>query len=156
MSTDETAVDFDIAIVGGGIVGPIFNFGKNKRRVEIEKQRAEQSLLAYEESVLSAFREVEDALVDAETYKRELVAAKRRVMAAVNAATLSRTRYDGGQTSFLEVLESERQMFNAELAAADVYRKHLNSYVKLYKSLGGGWITEQERQQDQLGQSPAQ
>jgi len=142
--------------VGGGIVGPIFNFGKNKRRVEIEKQRAEQSLLAYEETVLSAFREVEDALVDAETYKRELAASKRRVLAAVNAATLSRARYDGGQTSFLEVLESERQMFNAELAAAEIYRMHLDSYVRLYKSLGGGWITEQEPPQDQLSQSPAQ
>lgn len=72
--------------------------------------------------------------------------------AAINAATLSRARYDGGQTSFLEVLESERQMFNAELAAAEVYQKHLNSYVKLYKALGGGWISDQERQAQQADQ----
>lgn len=135
--------------VGSGIAGPIFNFGKNKRRVEIERQRAEQLLLAYEETVLQSFREVEDALVEIETLRRELEAVKRRMDAAINAATLSRARYDGGQTSFLEVLESERQMFNAELAAAEIYQEHLNSYVKLYKALGGGWISDQERQQAQ-------
>jgi multidrug efflux system outer membrane protein len=133
--------------LGAGITGPIFNFGKNKRRVEIERQRAEQSLLAYEETVLNAFREVEDALVETETLSREQDAAERRVAAAVNAAMLSKARYDGGQTSYLEVLESERQMFNAELAAAEVKQEYLNSYVKLYKALGGGWISEEERQQ---------
>jgi multidrug efflux system outer membrane protein len=135
--------------LGGGIVGPIFNFGKNKRRVEIERQRAEQSLLVYEETVLQAFREVEDALVDIENLQLELVAVNRRVTAAVNAASLSAARYDGGQTSYLEVLESERQMFNAELAAAQIYREHLESYVRLYKALGGGWVSEEERKMDQ-------
>ena len=132
--------------VGGGIVGPIFNFGKNKRRVEIEMQRAEQALFSYEETVLQAFREVEDALVSIETFNREFDAAARRVVAAVNAAILSRARYDGGQTSYLEVLETERQMFQAELDAADIYKDHLTSYVRLYKALGGGWLTEEERQ----------
>jgi multidrug efflux system outer membrane protein len=135
--------------VGGGIVGPIFNFGKNKRRVEIERQRAEQSLLSYEETVLQAFREVEDALVSVETLGRELEAADRRVVAAVNAAILSRARYDGGQTSYLEVLETERQMFQAELDAADTYKEHLTSYVRLYKALGGGWLSQAQEQQAQ-------
>jgi multidrug efflux system outer membrane protein len=133
--------------LGGGITGPIFNFGKNKRRVEIERQRAEQALLAYEETVLQAFREVEDALVSVETIDRELDAVDRQVGAAVNAAYLSRARYDGGQTSYLEVLETERQMFNAELAAAETYQSHLSSYVFLYKALGGGWVSEEEQQE---------
>ena len=68
--------------MAGGITGPIFNFGKNKRRVEIEKQRAEQSLFAYEETVLQSFREVEDALVEIETVKMELEAVERQVYAA--------------------------------------------------------------------------
>ncbi|HEC44924.1 MAG TPA: efflux transporter outer membrane subunit [Bacteroides sp.] len=142
--------------LGGGIVGPIFNFGKNKRRVEVEHQRAEQSLFAYEETVLQAFREVEDALIEIETLNRELEAVNRRVIAAVNAATLSEARYNGGQTSYLEVLESDRQMFNAELAAAETYQLHLNSYVKLYKALGGGWATDVERQQAQQDNASAQ
>ncbi len=131
--------------LGGGIVGPIFNFGKNKRRVEIEKFRAEQSLLAYEETVLQAFMEVEDALVEIGNLKLELEAVLRRVEAAVNAASLSAARYDAGQTSYLELLESERQMFNAELAAAEIYREHLSSYVRLYKALGGGWVSVEDQ-----------
>ena len=132
--------------VAGGITGPIFNFGKNKRRVEIERQRAEQSLYAYEERVLQSFREVEDALIEIETMKQELEAVERQVVAAVNAATLSEARYDGGQTSYLEVLESERQKFNAELSLSETYQLHYNSYVKLYKALGGGWISPEEQQ----------
>ena len=68
--------------MAGGITGPIFNFGKNKRRVEIERQRAEQSLYAYEYTVLQSFREVEDALVEIETIKLELAAVQRQVNAS--------------------------------------------------------------------------
>jgi multidrug efflux system outer membrane protein len=131
--------------VAGGITGPIFNFGKNKRRVEIERQRAEQYLLAYEETVLQSFREVEDALVEIETLKEELEAVKRHVTAAVHATMLSQARYDGGQTSYLELLESERQKFDAELNLSQTSQQHLNSYVKLYKALGGGWISPEEQ-----------
>lgn len=132
--------------MAGGITGPIFNFGKNKRRVDIERQRAEQSLFAYEETVLQSFREVEDALVEVATYKKEVMAVERQVTAAVNAASLSQARYDGGQTSYLEVLESERQRFNAELSLSETYQLHYLSYVKLYKALGGGWISPEEEQ----------
>jgi multidrug efflux system outer membrane protein len=135
--------------LGGGIAGPIFNFGKNKRRVEIERERAEQSLLAYEETVIQAFREVEDALADIQYRALELETVRRRVVAAENAASLSEARYNGGQTSYLELLESERQMFNAQLAVAEVRREHLTSYVRLYKALGGGWVSPQEKQQSQ-------
>ncbi len=132
--------------MAGGITGPIFNFGKNKRRVEIERQRAEQSLYAYESTVLQSFREVEDALVEIETIKLELAAVQRQVNASENAATLSQARYDGGQTSYLEVQESERQKFNAELSLSSSYKQYYTSFVKLYKALGGGWISPEEEQ----------
>ena len=66
----------------------------------------------------------------------------------MNANLLSRERYDGGVTSYLEVLDSERTLFNAELLASSTYRIQLTSYVDLYKSLGGGWISPEERQAD--------
>jgi multidrug efflux system outer membrane protein len=68
------------------------------------------------------------------------------MVAARNANMLSRERYDGGVTSYLEVLDSERTYFNAELLASSTYREQRNSYVQLYKSLGGGWISQEERQ----------
>ena len=130
--------------VGGSMLGPIFNWGKNKRRVEIQQEVANQALFRYEQSVLQAFREVDDALVDVYTYSRETQARLRQREAAKNAAKLSRARYDGGQTAYLEVLDTERSMFNAELEASTAWRLQLASYVYLYKAMGGGWILPQE------------
>ena len=135
--------------MSAGLLGPIFNFGKNKRRVEIEKQRMIQDSLQYIQTALNAFRDVEDALVEISTYNHEAQARFRQRDAASNANMLSKERYDGGVTSYLEVLESERSFFNAELAASETYQKQLNAYVKLYKALGGGWITEGEMNEAQ-------
>ncbi len=133
--------------MGAGIVGPIFQFGKNKRRVEIERQRMYQDSLYYVQTILQAFREVEDALIEINTLERESIARQRQIAAAENAAMLSQERYDGGVTSYLEVLDSERSKFNAALAASEVYQMYLNAYVFLYKALGGGWISEEELNQ---------
>ncbi len=130
--------------MSAGLLGPIFNFGKNKRRVEIEKQRMIQDSLQYIQTALKAFRDVEDALVEISTYNHEAQARFRQHDAASNANMLSKERYDGGVTSYLEVLESQRSLFDAALSASETYQKQLNAYVKLYKALGGGWITEEE------------
>jgi multidrug efflux system outer membrane protein len=131
---------------GAGLFGPIYQFGKNLRRVEIEEARARQTLYFYENTVLIAFREVEDALVQIDTFSRQSNAVSRQVAAARNANVLSLDRYDQGVTSYLEVLETERQYFSAELEYSQLYQEHLNSYVRLYKALGGGWMTPEEMQ----------
>jgi len=137
--------------VGGSMLGPIFNWGKNKRRVEIQQEVARQALYSYEQSVLNAFRDVDDALIDIDTYTRERKSRIRQRTAAVNAATLSRARYDGGQTAYLEVLDTERSMFNAELEATAVKRNQLSAYIFLYKALGGGWITPEDQAEAEAG-----
>ncbi len=128
----------------GSLTGPIFQFGKNKRRVEIEKHNTEAALLEYQNVTLKAFKEVEDALIAIKTYKEQLTAAKIRNDAAINAQMLSSERYDKGQTSYLEVLESERQSFDAQLAYAQTRRELLDAYIALYKALGGGWLSPEE------------
>ena len=94
--------------LGANLLQPLFTGGKNKQRVEIEKARAEQLLKQYELTVLQSFREVEDALVAIRTYRDEGLAREMQTRAATNAAMLSRARYNGGVTSFLEVLDTER------------------------------------------------
>ncbi len=130
--------------VGGSLFGPIFNFNKNIRRVDIEEERARQALLFYENTVLQAFREVEDALTEVQTYRDQLLSKQRELEASQGAAELSRSRYDKGFTSYLEVLESERSLFSVELQYSEVQAAYNNAYVRLYKTLGGGWITRQE------------
>jgi len=131
----------------GIIFGPLFNFGKNKRRVEIEKANTIAALRIYESVALQAFKEVEDALISIETLREELLAQRRRYEAAINAEYLSAERYDKGQTSYLEVLDSQRQSFDAQLSYSQVRRDLLGAHVALYKALGGGWLSEEEMNQ---------
>jgi multidrug efflux system outer membrane protein len=132
--------------VGGNLLGPVFNFNKNKRRVDIERFRAEEFLLQYENTVLNSFREVEDALIEISTLKEELSAREQQVKAAMNAENLSQARYDRGVTSYLEVLETQRSSFDAQISYASAYQQLLSSYIKLYRALGGGWISPEEEQ----------
>lgn len=136
---DLAESDANFWSVGGDLFGPLFEFGKNKRRVEVERARTEQAILEYEKTVLVAFREVEDALVALRTGADEYAARRRQVDSARAAAVLSRARYDGGVTSYLEVLDIERSLFNAELLASNVLQRRYAALVQLYKALGGGW-----------------
>ena len=130
--------------LGGSLLGPIYDFDKNIRRVDIEKALTKQALYRYENTVLTAFREVEDALVEIETYKRQIASVQNQLKAAKNANMLSNERYDKGYSTYLEVLETERSLFNVQLQYSELKQQYLNSYVNLYKALGGGWITKTE------------
>ena len=143
---DTITVDGGAWSVGGQLLGPVFNFGQNKRRVEIEEEITQQFLFEFENIVLTAFREVEDALVDIQTYRMELAALDRQLKAARNANHLSKERYDKGVSSYLEVLDTERTLFNTDHSQSDTHQLDLNAYVNLYRSLGGGWVTEADRE----------
>lgn len=140
--------------VSGSLFGPIFNFNKDKMRVEIEKERTKQALYNYENTVLIAFNEVENALDEVQTYRNQLSAVERQFKAAKNAARLSKLRYDKGVTSYLEVLDSERTLFSAGLGFFEVKQQFYNAYVKLYKSLGGGWISREQMKRAQTETGP--
>ncbi len=130
--------------VGGGLLGPVFNFGKNKRRFEIEKERITEAGIQYEATVLQAFAEVESALVAIETYGRQYLIKEQELTAAKNASMLSNERYDGGETSYLEVLESERTLFQVQVEMSQLRQLYLSTYINLYQALGGGWITPEQ------------
>jgi multidrug efflux system outer membrane protein len=128
-----------ISYATGSITGPVFYFQKNKRRVDMEREKMEQARLQYEKVVINAFAEVEDALISVDTYRREYEARNMQLTASHGAAMLSRERYDAGYTNYLEVLDNERTELDAALAAAQALQYHLQSTVQLYKTLGGGW-----------------
>jgi multidrug efflux system outer membrane protein len=150
-SSDISSVSTDGGIwsVGGSLWGPLFDFKKSLHRVEIEKERTRQALYRYENRILFAFREVSDALNEIQTYKNQISAVERKFTAAQNAALLSKMRYDKGVTSYLEVLDTERTLFDVGLELSELKQRFYNAYVKLYKSFGGGWITKTEVKQTQ-------
>jgi outer membrane protein, multidrug efflux system len=121
------------------VVGPIFNFGKNKRRVEIYRQIAEESKLAYQKTTIIAVAEVEQALQNVRTYKEEYAARNKQVIAARKNLVLSEARYDNGYISYLEVLQIQGSLFEAELSLSELTQRQLSSTIQLYKALGGGW-----------------
>jgi multidrug efflux system outer membrane protein len=136
--------DGGIWTVGGGLLGPLIDFRKNISRVRIEEQKTRQALYSYENVVLTAFREVNDSLAEIQTYRRQIDAVGRQLKAAQTANKLSKSRYDQGVSSYLEVLETERALFSAALDFSDLKQRYLTAYVNLYKALGGGWITKEE------------
>ncbi len=125
--------------VSGSLLGPIFNWGKNTNRVKAERARTEAAVYNYENTILQAFREVEDALISIETLKEEEVAIREHVEAAMEAAILSGDRYDKGIASYIEFLESQRQAFEAQMFQTGNKQDLLEAYIKLYQALGGGW-----------------
>lgn len=130
---------------GGQLIGPLFYWGQLKRQVDIEKSKRFQSYFQFENTVLNALREVEDALVEIRTSKMEIDIALGRTAAALEAQNLSKERYDKGVTSYLEFLESQRQAFDAELHLAQKQGQLLIGYMRLYKALGGGWLSQSEK-----------
>jgi outer membrane protein, multidrug efflux system len=122
-----------------GVVGPIFQFGKNRRRVEINRQIAEQSKLNYQKTYLVAIGEVENAIQNVSTFKEEFEARSRQVAAAKKNYELSYARYYNGYVSYLEVLDVQRSLFDAEISLSQLSQRQLTAMVQLYKALGGGW-----------------
>jgi multidrug efflux system outer membrane protein len=127
--------------IPAGLVAPVFNAGCLSANLQGAEARQEQALLAYQFTVQSAFGEVADALVG---YRKSREARLRREDLAATLssyAEMSQIRYRGGVTSFLEVLDAERQLFDAELSLAGTQSQESVAFVQVYKALGGGWRT---------------
>lgn len=141
-STDLSKLLTENALLGNasaGILGPIFAFGANKRRVELQKYNAEIAANKYLNTYFAALGEVENALVSVQTYAGEYDARKRLAEAAVKSLMLSQERYKSGYTDYLEVLIAESAMLESELQASATKAQQLTSYIYLYRALGGGW-----------------
>ena len=124
---------------GVGLAGPLLNaqtLGHEQRAVEAQSRRV---LAQYEQTILTAFKEVEDALVAVRTAKNQRKAQQEQVDALRSALQIANLRHQVGITSHLEVLIAKRSLFAAETARISAHRLHLVSVVQLYKALGGGW-----------------
>jgi multidrug efflux system outer membrane protein len=125
--------------LAAGIFQPIFDAGRLRAGVDAAEARFEAAALEYRRAALRAFREVADALVTLRK-GREFLAFQRSLAETLAAQSrLSRDRYRGGVTSYLEVLDTERQAFDAETGLAVAERDVRLAFVDLYRALGGGW-----------------
>lgn len=125
--------------VGPGFTVPLFNAGALRANVRVAKARAEAATLAYERSFQTALRETSDALTTVQKVREQRAEQEKLLRAVTEANRLSRMLYEGGVASYLQVLDADRNLFDAELALAQVQRDELLSVVRLYRALGGGW-----------------
>ena len=117
----------------------IFNAQALGFQQQAAEAQAKQVLAQYEQTVLVAFREVEDALVAVRTAREQTEAQEAQVGSLRSALHLAEIRYKGGLSNYLDVLTAKRNLFDVELSLTATRRLRLVSIIQLYKALGGGW-----------------
>ena len=127
------------------LVAPIFTGGAISGQVKSAEAVQQQALLRYGRSIQTAFREVEDALIDQKRTREQLEIQAQRVGSLRNYSRIARLRFDNGYTSYIEVLDAERSLFAAELSQAETKGVLFRALVDLYKAMGSGWVVEADR-----------
>jgi multidrug efflux system outer membrane protein len=131
--------------VAADATGPLFHGGRLVGQYQQARAERNEAALRFQQSALSALREVSDALTSRERLA-ELREQRARQVAALEASVkLSTERYNAGKASYYEILEAQQQLFPAELSLARAERDQLLAVVSLYKALGGGWQDEMVR-----------
>jgi NodT family efflux transporter outer membrane factor (OMF) lipoprotein len=118
---------------------PIFNAGRLRSNVRLTEAVQRETLVRYEKTVETAFREVADALVAYRKTTEQLEQEQLLINALSESNRLSLVRYQGGLDSYLQVLDAERNLFREELVLAELRGERLMSIIELYRALGGGW-----------------
>jgi multidrug efflux system outer membrane protein len=124
---------------GGGVVMPIFNAGGLWANYKASQAQREAAILGYQQTVQGAFRDVADSLIGYQKSREYRVQREIFVTTLRDQLRLAEMRYVGGVSSYLEVLDTEREALDAELDYAQAYFDELDSVIRLYKALGGGW-----------------
>ncbi|MGC9986543.1 MAG: efflux transporter outer membrane subunit [Polyangia bacterium] len=123
----------------GGITAPIFNAGRLKNQVEAQDAVREQAQVAYQQAVLTALQEVENALVALARNRERGDALTRAAEAAHAASDLARQRYSAGVIDFQSVIDTQRTVLSVEDSLASTQADSVLALIRLYKALGGGW-----------------
>jgi len=130
-----------------GITAPIFDAGRLRQQVEIQDAVREQAEVAYEQAVLNALQDVENALVALRRNTERGEALAGAAAAARNAAQLARQQYSAGLIDFQAVLDTERTVLTVEDSLAGTRTDGLLALIRLYKALGGGWTPQGDSRQ---------
>jgi len=125
--------------VGASLLQPVFTAGRTRSQVVLAEVRRDEALLAYQQTIRQSLRDVSDALIayrqDREFREQQLLLAR----SAADALRLTTIRYQGGASSYLEVLDADTRLFIAQLGLAQAQLNELLSLVQIYRALGGGW-----------------
>ena len=130
----------------GGVSLPIFDGGAARARVGAQQAALDQAQSGYQSSVLTALKDVEDALIALRSDRERTASLQQAATAAANAALLARQRYDSGLVDFQTVLETQRTRLATQDSVASATADVSADHVRLYKALGGGWVPDDTAQ----------
>jgi len=128
---------------------PIFNMGRLQAQVDFAEARTQEALLRYQQTIQQAIREVADALIEVQKRREARLELEKLVASLTDASQVADLRYRGGVSSYLEVLDTDTRLFNAELQLSQAQLDELVGVITLYKTLGGGWQAEETVRQTQ-------
>lgn len=137
----------NIWAVAGQLTGPIIQGGRLSSNYQATVAQWEQAKLRYEQSVITALREVSNALISQQKLAEVQREQARAVTALQESVRLATLRYSGGFANYIEVIEAQQQLFPAENSLAQTRRDQLIAVVQLYRALGGGWSAYAEQQE---------
>ncbi|WP_043436494.1 efflux transporter outer membrane subunit [Cupriavidus sp. HPC(L)] len=126
-------------LIGSTIAAPIFDGGRNRANLAAARAQHEEAVAAYRQTVLVAFREVEDGLADVRWLSQQASALDSALAGARRAQRISRSRYDAGAVDYLTVIDADRTVLQSQRAANQVAGLRAAATVALVRSLGGGW-----------------
>lgn len=125
--------------LGAGVAAPIFDAGANRARFDAAVSTRDEALANYKTTLLTALREVEDALVDLKGLSRSRSSLEKALASAQDTERIAQERFDKGLSSFLEVVEAGRTVLRVQLVLAETDSQQRSTLAALAKSLGGGW-----------------
>lgn len=121
---------------------PIFNAGQTMYQVDVARAQRDEALFTYRQVILNAFREVNDALIEVKMDNELVREHRKQVSVLQDYLHLAQLRYDEGEIDYLNVLDAERSLFNAQLDEVQSQADNFIAVVKLYNALGGGWVDQ--------------
>ena len=123
----------------GTLTQPIFQGGRLRGQLQLSEQTKEEMVLNYQKTIAGAFHDVSNALIALNKQRANREEQEKLVAAAEDATRLARVRYQGGSTSYLEVLTTDSNLYTAQLNLVGAQQGEALTVVQLYGALGGGW-----------------
>ena len=127
------------AFIEGALLGPVFSAGKNRAKWRAQQAAYEQTYYEYEKTVLNAFREVQNAIVEFNKVREMCELQSHLERSAKSHVDLSQLQYINGVINYMDVLDAQRTYFDAQIGLSNAIRNELITVVQVYKALGGGW-----------------
>ena len=128
------------------MTAPLLNFGRISGQVQQAEALEQQANFQYQQTILTAFREVEDGLVKVTKGREQVAAEGNQVAGNREYSRIARLQFEAGTTDYLQVLDADRSLFSGQLSLVQSQADVLMALVTVYKAMGGGWEIEGEMQ----------